>query len=127
MGYAMEKLLESGALDVHYTPCFMKKNRPGYILSVIVPGELLEKAEDLIFEHTTTIGIRKRPLERSCMTREQVEVLTPYGTVAVKRCSWKETVKFYPEYESVKAAAEKAGVSFRQVFDSAVQAADDGR
>ena len=127
MGYAMEKLLEEGALDVHYTPCFMKKNRPGYILSVIVPGELVERAEDLIFEHTTTIGIRKRPLERSCMMREQLETATEYGMIAVKKCSWKETVKFYPEYESVKSAAEKANVSFKQVFDAAVRSAHGSR
>ena len=127
MGYAMEKLLEEGALDVHYTPCFMKKNRPGYILSVIVPGELVERAEDLIFEHTTTIGIRKRPLERSCMSREQVEIATEYGMIAVKKCSWKEIVKFYPEYESVKSAAEKANVSFKQVFDAAVRSAYGSR
>lgn len=127
MGYAMEKLLEGGALDVHYTPCFMKKNRPGYILSVIVPGELVERAEDLIFEHTTTIGIRKRPLERSCMSREQVEIATEYGMIAVKKCSWKEIVKFYPEYESVKSAAEKANVSFKQVFDAAVRSAHGSR
>ena len=127
MGYAMEKLLEEGALDVHYTPCFMKKNRPGYILSVIVPGELVERAEDLIFEHTTTIGIRKRPLERSCMMREQLETATEYGMIAVKKCSWKEIVKFYPEYESVKSAAEKANVSFKQVFDAAVRSAYGSR
>ena len=127
MGYAMEKLLEGGALDVHYTPCFMKKNRPGYILSVIVPGELVERAEDLIFEHTTTIGIRKRPLERSCMMREQLETATEYGMIAVKKCSWKETVKFYPEYESVKSAAEKANVSFKQVFDAALRSAHGSR
>ena len=127
MGYAMEKLLEEGALDVHYTPCFMKKNRPGYILSVIVAGALVGKMEDLIFEHTSTIGIRKRPLERSCMMREQLEVATEYGMIAVKKCSWKEIVKFYPEYESVKNAAEKAHVSFKQVFDAALRSAYGSR
>ena len=127
MGYAMEKLLEEGALDVHYTPCFMKKNRPGYILSVIVAGALVGKMEDLIFEHTSTIGIRKRPLERSCMMREQLEVATEYGMIAVKKCSWKEIVKFYPEYESVKNAAEKAKVSFKQVFDAALRSAYGSR
>ena len=124
LGYAMEKLLEAGAVDVHYIPCFMKKNRPGYILGAIVPGALLEKAEALIFEHTSTIGIRKRPLERSCMSRENVEVETPFGPVAVKKCSWNRIVKFYPEYESVRKAAEKAGTDFRQVFDAAVQGAN---
>ena len=127
LGYAMEKLLSAGAADVHYIPCFMKKNRPGYILGAIVPGALVEKAEEVIFVHTSTIGIRKRPLERSCMAREMMEVATPYGTVAVKKCSWKQIEKLYPEYESVKAAAEKYSVSFKEVYDAAVQAADGSR
>ena len=121
MGYAMEKLLAAGALDVHYIPCFMKKNRPGYILGVLVRSDLAEKAEELIFQHTSTIGIRKRVLERTCMERDNKEVNTPYGPVAVKQCRWKHIEKSYPEYESVKAAAEKAGVDFRTVFMSALQ------
>lgn len=126
MGYAMEKLLEAGALDVHYIPCFMKKNRPGYVLSVIVPGHLAEEAEELIFQHTSTIGIRKRPLERSCMDREVIQADTCYGRIAVKKCSWKSIEKFYPEYESVKAAAAACGSDFRTVYDAAVQAVKNG-
>ena len=125
LGLAMEKLLEAGALDVHYVPCFMKKNRPGYILGVLVRSELVEKAEEVIFQHTSTIGIRKRVLERTCMERENKEVQTPYGPVAVKQCRWKNIEKSYPEYESVKAAAERAGVDFRTVFMSALQEASE--
>ena len=75
----MEKLLEAGVLDVHYVPCFMKKNRPGYILGVLVRADKLEKTEEVIFQYTSTIGIRKRALERDCMERESKEVETPYG------------------------------------------------
>ena len=127
MGYAMEKLLGAGALDVHYIPCFMKKNRPGYILGVMVRGDMVELAEELIFEHTSTIGIRRRPLERSCMAREIIQVDTPYGTVDVKKCSRNRIVKFYPEYESVRRAADKAGVDLRAVSDAAIQAANGCR
>ena len=84
---------------------------------------LAEKAEEVIFQHTSTIGIRKRVLERTCMERENKEVQTPYGPVAVKQCRWKNIEKSYPEYESVKAAAERAGVDFRTVFMSALQEA----
>ena len=122
LGYAMEKLLEAGALDVHYTPCFMKKNRPGYILGVMARGSDMEKMEELIFRHTSTIGIRKRPLERSCMERENRSVATPYGEIAVKVCRWKDIEKFYPEYESVKAAADRAKADFKTVFESVFQA-----
>lgn len=123
LGLAMEKLLEAGVLDVHYVPCFMKKNRPGYILGVLVQADKLEKTEEVIFQYTSTIGIRKRALERDCMERESKEVETPYGTVSVKHCRWKEIEKFYPEYESVKAAAERSNAGFRTVFMSALQEA----
>ena len=122
LGYAMEKLLEAGALDVHYTPCFMKKNRPGYILGVMARGSDIEKMEELIFRHTSTIGIRKRPLERSCMEREESCVATPFGEISVKVCRWKDIEKFYPEYESVKAAADRAQTDFKTVFESVFQA-----
>ena len=123
LGYAMEKLLEAGALDVHYIPCFMKKNRPGWLLRVMVSGELVEKTEELIFRHTTTIGLRKSPLTRSCMERESIEVELPQGAVAVKKCSWGELVKYYPEYESVKALCDRTGADFLTVYEAAAAAA----
>ena len=125
LGLAMEKLLEAGALDVHYIPCFMKKNRPGWLLRVMVPGELAEKMEELIFRHTTTIGLRKSPLMRSCMERETVEVGLPQGTVAVKKCSWGSLVKYYPEYESVKALCGRTGADFLTIYEAAAAAAAD--
>ena len=123
LGCAMEKLLEAGALDVHYIPCFMKKNRPGYLLRVMVPGELLGEAEKLIFRHTTTIGLRKTLLERSCMAREVFDVALPGGTVTVKKCTWGDMVKYYPEYESVKAYCSRTGTDLQAVFASAASAA----
>ena len=126
LGFAMEQLLKAGAVDVHFMPCFMKKNRPGYLLRVMVRGELLETMENLIFTHTSTIGIRKTPLVRSRMKRENIDVKTPYGTISVKKCSWGDMVKFYPEYESVRSAAENSGAGFRTVFESASAAAAHG-
>ena len=122
LGFAMEQLLEAGALDVHYVPCFMKKNRPGVILSVMAKGSGLEKMREMIFTHTSTIGIRERQLERTCMARENREVMTPYGQISVKVCSWESVKKFYPEYESVKMAAQKSNCAFRIVYEAALQA-----
>lgn len=70
LGYVMERLLKAGARDVHYTPVFMKKNRPAYQLNVICSEEDVSKLEDIIFEETTTIGIRKQKMERSILKRE---------------------------------------------------------
>jgi len=89
----------------------------------MVPGELEEKAEELIFRHTTTIGLRKSPLMRSCMERESFDVELPQGTVSVKKCSWGSLVKYYPEYESVKALCGRTGADFLTVYEAAAAAA----
>lgn len=124
LGLAMEKLLAAGAADVHFEPCFMKKNRPAYILRVIAEVSLLPQLEKIIFYNTSTIGLRKYPVERSCMERKLIKVRLPYGEVIVKKCWTEDIVRYNPEYESVKAAANAAGLPFRQVFDDAKQAAE---
>ena len=123
LGRAMEKLLAAGALDVHFTPCFMKKNRPAYLLSVIAENQHLASLERIIFAETTTIGIRRSAVQRSCMQREMIQVNTVYGAIDVKKCIWQDVVKFYPEYESVKSAAGRTGADFQQIFAAAITAA----
>ena len=124
LGLAMEKLFSAGALDVNYTPCFMKKNRPGYLLRVVAQSSNINKLEALIFENTTTIGIRRYAVERSCMERTVITVATPYGEALVKKCVSGNITRFYPEYESVKMLAEKADIDFRTVYQAVEHAAD---
>lgn len=124
LGYAMEKLMAAGARDAHFLPCFMKKNRPAYLLRVIVPEAFLPKIEAVIFETTTTIGLRKFPVERSCMEYREMDITLPFGTVRAKRCNWNGIVRCYPEYESVKELSEASGIDFRTVFERARQAAE---
>ena len=117
LGYTMEKLMKAGALDVHYTPIYMKKNRPAWELTVICKEEEMEALEEIIFEETTTIGIREFPsVMRSILQRQQREIETPYGPVKVKEVTLHGKTKCYPEYESVKAIAEEAGVTFAEVY-----------
>lgn len=123
LGLAMEKIMQAGALDVSYTPCFMKKNRPGYLLRVIAPAAKIAEIEYAIFANTTTIGIRRYPVERSTMERQAVELATPYGVIKAKKCTWLDIVRIYPEHESVKAAAANADVPYKKVFDAATAAA----
>ena len=125
LGLAMEKLFAAGAADVHFEPCLMKKNRPAYILRAIVAADKLAAAEDVIFRHTSTIGLRKYPVERTCMAREITEVELSYGKVKVKKCSLGDIVRYNPEYESVKALSEKNGQTFREVFDAARRRAEE--
>ncbi|MBR1778114.1 MAG: nickel pincer cofactor biosynthesis protein LarC [Alphaproteobacteria bacterium] len=119
LGSAMEKLMDAGAKDVHFIPCFMKKGRPAYILKIITDSQKLPEMEELVFRHTSTIGLRKYPVDRTCMQREFFTVSLPYGDVLIKKCFQGNIVRFYPEYDSVKKVSEAAGLPFRTVLDQA--------
>ena len=116
LGYAMERLLEAGAKDVHYIPVFMKKNRPAYQLNVICKDEDVERMEQIIFAETTTIGIRRVSMERTVQQREVRTVYTPFGEAKVKVCRYGGTERFYPEYESVIALCRKHGKNYQEMF-----------
>ena len=83
-GYTSEKLLERGALDVFMTPIFMKKNRPGTLLSVLISPDKLDEMLSIIFAETTSLGIRLQRLERKKLPREILTVDTTFGCVRVK-------------------------------------------
>lgn len=117
LGYVMNKLMENGARDVYYTPIYMKKNRPAYLLSVICMVEDVEKLEEIIFRETTTIGIRRSNWERSILERTLKNVSTPYGDVAVKVCTLPDGEKrYYPEFESIKKLCENTGISYQEAY-----------
>lgn len=117
LGYMVEKLLEAGARDAFFTPVFMKKNRPAYLLSVLCSGNLRENLERLIFSHTTTIGIRRYRVERTALPREGLTAETSYGKVRAKRIGGPEGTSVLPEYESVREICERTGEGFAKVYD----------
>ncbi|MBR3306775.1 MAG: nickel pincer cofactor biosynthesis protein LarC [Lachnospiraceae bacterium] len=121
--YAMERLMEAGARDVFHTPVYMKKNRPGIMLSVITDDGHLDEIERIIFRETTTIGLRKQRMERSVLERREDSVETEFGSIKVKRCSGFGVERCYPEYESVAALAQEKGAGFGEVYAAAVKAA----
>ena len=123
LGLALEKLFAGGARDAHFMPCYMKKNRPGCLLRVITDGEHLADMERIIFESTTSIGLRKIPVERTVMQRQTVTLELPFGRVEAKKCFWNGITRCYPDYESVKTLAERAGMDFSTVFAAAGAAA----
>ena len=122
LGFAMEALFKAGAKDVHFLPCLMKKNRPGQVIKVIVAERELPVIEETLFRYTSTIGLRRYPVERSCLARSTVEVALPQGTVRVKRCEGNGVVRFYPEYESVRELALATGEDIRTLSANAVAA-----
>lgn len=124
LGFAMERLLESGAADVWYQPVYMKKNRPAYTLSVLYREKDREVLEDIIFTQTTTIGIRRWPVQRTVLERKNVTVETVYGAVNVKICTHKGKQYAYPEYESVRLICREQNLDFQTVYCEAKNKAE---
>lgn len=116
LGYTMERLMEEGARDVHYIPVYMKKNRPAYQLNVICDEGSVERMEQIIFEETTTIGIRRIPMERTTLLRECRTVQTPLGEAKVKVCQWQGVKRYFPEYDSVTALCRAHGLHYHDVY-----------
>ncbi|HBN56918.1 MAG TPA: nickel pincer cofactor biosynthesis protein LarC [Lachnospiraceae bacterium] len=116
LGYTMERLMEEGARDVHYIPVYMKKNRPAYQLNVICDEGSIERMEQIIFEETTTIGIRRIPMERTTLLRECRTVQTPLGEAKVKVCQWQGVKRYFPEYDSVTALCRAHGLHYHDVY-----------
>ena len=121
LGFAQEQLFAAGALDVWLTPVQMKKNRPGVILSALVPQRLEEEAYRTILRETPTLGVRTRAVERYVAHRESVEIETGLGTVSVKIKSLDGVpVGVAPEYEDCRRLALESGVPYQEVYQGAM-------
>ena len=124
LGYAQERLFDLGALDVWHTPIQMKKNRPGVILSALVPESLEAAAVELILRETPTLGVRRRPVERYAAERRVVSVETELGTIRVKvKYLAGEAVAAAPEYEDCRRIALATGRPLPEIYRLAEEAA----
>jgi uncharacterized protein (DUF111 family) len=100
------------------TPIQMKKQRPGVIISVLCHHEQIHSVEMLLFSETSTLGIRRYPVERTALYREPHRVKTPWGEVDAKRAFLLDgTEKITPEFESVKRLSAAKGVPVRQIME----------
>lgn len=125
LGFVLEELMRAGALDACYLPAFMKKNRPAYLLKVLCKEEKRMELEAIIFTHTTTIGIRRYPVQRTVLEREIVEVETAFGKARVKKVRNGEMVFCYPEYEDVVKITRNSGRAFQEIYDLIRYAAEE--
>jgi uncharacterized protein (TIGR00299 family) protein len=123
IGYCYDLLLAAGALDVFSTPIFMKKNRPGVLLSVLTPEGNVPALEEILFRETTTLGIRRSCLSRHKLNRRPCTVSTSWGPVQGK-LGWREgqPAVFSPEYEDCARVARQHGVALREVYAQAQRA-----
>lgn len=118
LGYVMDLLIEAGANDVYYTPIYMKKNRPAILLQLLCSMSKLERMKVILFQETTTLGIRYYPLTVDRMARTFRQVDTKWGAVTVKEGLLDgQVIKSSPEYDDCKAIAENHGIPLKAVYE----------
>ncbi len=116
LGFVMDLLLSAGARDVFYTPVFMKKNRPAYMLTVLCSEKDVREMEGIIFLHTTTIGIRRSSVTRDCLPRDIISVETLFGEADIKVCRYEDKTFAYPEYESIRKICTASGLTYQEAY-----------
>ena len=126
LAYAMDKLVEAGALDCWFTPVIMKKSRPAVTLGVICRKEDKERIAGVMLAHTSTIGIRVTQMERFVCSREPMKVMTRWGEALAKRSVYGDQIRVTAEFESAKAIADSQGRPIQQVMEEIVRVAVEG-
>ncbi len=123
IGHTTAKLFEAGALDVYTTSIQMKKNRPGVLLSVLAPADLVAKAEKIIFRETGTLGIRRWQACRHKLDRRPHTVETPLGPIEGKLAVLPDgSPSFSPEFEACRRVATEKNLPLKDVYETAMRA-----
>lgn len=121
LGYIMSLLLEEGALDVHYTPVYTKKNRPATHLTLLIQEGDLERYTAILFKQTSTIGFRYQNVQRKVMTRTFQTQQTSLGAVKVKKNQYGTFTKSTLEYEDCARIAHETGLSIQAVYQQLIK------
>ena len=112
-----EDLMAAGALDVTVTPTVMKKGRPGHVIGVMAPPDLVANLTDQLLRHSTTLGVRLNRVERVIAERREVQVTTPLGAARVKvKLIGGRPIDATPEYEDCRRISRETGADLRDVL-----------
>ena len=117
----MDRLFEKGALDVNLTPTFMKRNRPGIILTVLAKVEQVDELAQIIFRETTSIGLRRQVIDRMTLSRSTSTVRLPQGTVRVKTVHIGDMIKHRPEFQDCQDISQKTGIPVQDIMAAVIQ------
>jgi uncharacterized protein (TIGR00299 family) protein len=121
----MARLFDAGALDVWLTPIYMKKGRPAVMIEVLCEPGAASTLKQVLFEHTTTLGIREMAVTRRALPRRSRVVDTEYGPIRVKEALQPSGVwRPVPEHDDCLRLASEHGVSIRQVWLTALREAE---
>ena len=116
----MDRLFDAGALDVFLTPVVMKRSRPGVMLTALCPSDRVEALSRVLFEESTTIGVRWSEWRRAPLAREIVPCATAYGTIPVKVSRLDgRIVTVTPEFAAVARIAREKSLPVREVLEQA--------
>ena len=122
--HVMELLFKAGAVDVTFTPIYMKKNRPAVKLSVMVPPGKRDPISKIILSETSSFGVRYYDVNRLTLDRDVQTIKTPHGSVKVK-VGWlgDAILKVSPEYDDCKKIARKEKLPIKKIYDDVLRAA----
>jgi len=117
LGVAMDVLMENGAMDVHFTPIVMKKNRPATCVSLLCSAADEERFKDLLFRHTTTLGVKSIPIDKTVLEISFERLDTPLGPVTMKNAILDgKVIRSKPELEDCRELARKHGLPLGDVY-----------
>ncbi len=118
IGFALDRLLENGALEVYTTPVGMKKNRPGVLLTVLTTLDEIDKFIEIILTNTTTIGVRWHKWQRTALERTYETLKTEYGTVGIKKSEGYGVTRNKAEYDDMVKIAKERGLTLKAVEEA---------
>jgi len=125
--FLLEKLFEKGASDAWLTPIIMKKLRPANMVSVLCAPEKVMEMKSILFEHSTTLGIREKQVVKNRLRREEKTIETKFGAVRIKECYFKgEKLRYKPEYDDCKTLALKHNVSISAIEEAVLKSINNG-
>ncbi|TYB35995.1 MAG: nickel pincer cofactor biosynthesis protein LarC [Flexistipes sinusarabici] len=116
IGFLMDSFLKAGALDIFFTPIYMKKNRPAYKISILCFPDKTQLLSEKLLKESSTAGIRFSKRKRIVLDREFTTLNFKGYAVNLKQFSGDNFVKIYPEYESVAEVARQTGTPFGTVY-----------
>lgn len=121
IGYFYERALENNVVDMYVTPIFMKKNRPGNLITILFKEEDKNNILDIIFKETSTLGLRLKKEKRIVLLRNEKIIDTKYGKIKVKESYFKDKVYVKPEFESLKKIAKKLKLPLKEAYEMVIK------